>query len=82
MKEMLKKNKAIKVDSCYSYHGHTCLHHAAEEGFIKLVDLLLEKGVSTLKKNKYNGVIPLELAIVEQKDETAEALVKKMPRER
>ena len=82
MKEMLKKNKKIKVDSCYSGDGYTCLHFAAEQGFIKLVDLLLEKGASTLKKSKDIGQIPLELAIDENKDETAEALVKKMPRER
>ena len=80
---MLKKKNEIKVDGSYSDEGYTCLHLAARNGFIKLVEFLLEKGAKLAKKSKQDEKkVPLELAIEEKKDETAEHLVKKMTRER
>ena len=81
MKERLKKNTTIQFDSCSSEDKCAALHKAAKMGYTKIVEWLLQKHANPNTENKFNQT-PLEVAIQEKHDETAEILVKKMSRER
>ncbi len=62
VKEVLIE-KGANVDAVESLSGYTSLHRAALEGDIRGVRLLLEKGADPYIKEKYNGEMPLDIAI-------------------
>ncbi|WP_341808558.1 ankyrin repeat domain-containing protein [Wolbachia endosymbiont (group E) of Neria commutata] len=62
VKEILIK-KGADVNAIESTTGFTPLHKAAMEGDIRGVRLLLEKGADPYIKEKFNGLMPLDLAM-------------------
>ena len=81
LKERLKKNTTIRLDSCSSEDKCTVLHKAAKMGYTKIVEWLLQKHANPNIENELHQT-PLEVAIQEKHDETAEILAKKMSKER
>ena len=81
LNRLSKRNKVIRLDTRSTEDNSTALHIAARKGFTKLVEWLLEKHASPYTRNKLRQT-PLEVAIQEKHDETAEVLVKKMRKER
>jgi len=60
---------------------NTCLHHAARKGWTSITKKLLEHQSLPLATNR-QGLIPLELAVLNDHSECATFLVKSMEPER